>query len=138
MSPLRASARSKLRRNIEGRRANNEKGRHSQAAPNVIPAAEQSQRKWCRMFELLSKFEPGQLIGLTAVVGGLSCGALAIVMGIWLAMRKTELEAGLKRSMLERGMSAAEIRIVMEAGSCSSNEHGDQPAHAKQPAYSEI
>jgi hypothetical protein len=84
------------------------------------------------MLELLSRFEPGELIGLTAVVGGLICGIVAIVMGVGLAHHKAELAAGLKRSMLERGMSAAEIRMVMEAGSCSAAEHG------KQPSYQEI
>jgi hypothetical protein len=90
------------------------------------------------MFELLSRFDPGQFIGLTAVVGGLTCGALGIVSGVWLANRKSELSAGLKRSMLERGMSAEEIRVVMEAGSCTSPEHGAQPSYSKQPAYTEI
>ncbi len=84
------------------------------------------------MLELLSKFDAGELIGLTAVVGGLMCGALGIVMGVGLAIRRTELEAGLKRSMVERGMSAEEIRIVMNAGSENSLEHG------KQPAYTEL
>ena len=60
------------------------------------------------MFELLSKFEPPQLIGLTVIVGGLICGLVATVMGIGLAIRKTELAASLKKSMLERGMSAQE------------------------------
>jgi hypothetical protein len=90
------------------------------------------------MIELLSRFEPGQLIGLTAVVGGLGCGALGIVMGVWCAIRKTELEAGLKRSMIERGMSAEEIRMVIDEGSFASAGHGGQRVHAKQPAYSEI
>ena len=80
------------------------------------------------MFELLSKFEPGELIGLTAVVGGLICGILGTVMGIGLAIRKMELEASLKKSMLERGMSAEEIRMVIDTGSCPSLEHGKQPA----------
>ena len=84
------------------------------------------------MVELLSKFDPGQLIGLTAVVGGLTCGIVATVMGILLAMRKNELDAGLKKAMLERGMSAEEIRMVMDAGSYKELEH------RKQPAYSEV
>lgn len=84
------------------------------------------------MLELLSKFEPGELIGLTAVVGGLICGVLGTVMGIGLAIRKNELEASLKKSMLERGMSAEEIRMVMDAGSY------DELEHRKQPAYSEV
>jgi hypothetical protein len=84
------------------------------------------------MMELLYRFHPGELIGLTAVVGGLITGIVAIVMGIGHATRKAELDAGLKKSMLERGMSAQEIRMVMEAGSCESIDHG------KQPAYQEI
>jgi hypothetical protein len=84
------------------------------------------------MLELLSKFDAGELIGLTAVVGGLMCGALGIVMGVGLAIRRTELEAGLKRSMLERGMSAEEIRIVIHAGSEPSLEHGKQPAYRER------
>jgi hypothetical protein len=84
------------------------------------------------MIELLSKFDPGGLVGLTAVVGGLVCGLVSIVMGTALAIRKAELAAGLKKSMVERGMSAEEIRMVMEVRSDGSLEHG------KQPAYSEI
>jgi hypothetical protein len=84
------------------------------------------------MIELLSKFEPGELIGLTAVLGGLICGVTGIVMGIGLAIRKTELESGLKKAMVERGMSAEEIRMVMDAGSDRSLAHG------KKPAYQEV
>jgi hypothetical protein len=90
------------------------------------------------MFELLSRFDPGQLIGLTAVVGGLLCGVVGIVMGVGLAIRKTELDASLKKTMLERGMSAEEIRMVMHAGPCTRPEHFERPAQPKQAAYSEI
>jgi hypothetical protein len=69
------------------------------------------------MYELFSKMEPGELIGLVAVVGGLVCGIIAIVMGVGLEMRRIELAAALKKDMLERGMTPEEIRIVMEAGS---------------------
>ena len=84
------------------------------------------------MYELLSRMHPGEFIGLTAVAGGLLCGLVAIVMGIGLEMRRVELAAALKKNMLERGMTPEEIRIVMEAGSCRS----EQPA--KEPAYSEV
>ena len=90
------------------------------------------------MFELLSRFDPGQLIGFTAVVGGLLCGVVAIVMGVGLGIRKTELDASLKKSMIERGMSAEEICMVMDARPCKRPEHFKQPAQPKQPAYSEI
>ena len=68
------------------------------------------------MEELLSKFEPGHLIGLVSVIGGFACGIVAIVMGVGLEIRRVELAADLKKDMLERGMTAEEIRIVMEAG----------------------
>jgi hypothetical protein len=81
------------------------------------------------MMELLSKFDADELIGFTAVVGGLMCGALGIVMGVWFAIRRVELAAGLKRSMVERGMSAEEICMVMDAGSRPSLKSGKQPAY---------
>jgi hypothetical protein len=81
------------------------------------------------MMELLSKFDAGELIGLTAVVGGLMCGALGIVMGVGLAIRRVEVGAGIKRAMVERGMSAEEIRMVMDSGSPASIESGKQPAY---------
>jgi hypothetical protein len=68
------------------------------------------------MTDLLSRFEPGEFIGLVAVAGGLLCGLSAIVMGIWHEVRRTEINAALKRDMLDRGMSAEEIRIVLESG----------------------
>jgi hypothetical protein len=71
------------------------------------------------MLELLSRFDSGELIGLVAVVGAFLCGLPAVVMGIWLAIRQTETAAALKQDMLNRGMSAEEIRIVLEAGSGS-------------------
>src|SRR5271166_5663669 len=85
------------------------------------------------MYELLSKMEPGQLIGLVSVVGGLVCGIVAIVMGVGLETRRVELAAALKRDMLERGMSAEEIRIVMEAGSKNS-----QRLFCKSPVDAEV
>jgi hypothetical protein len=84
------------------------------------------------MIELLSKFGPGEVIGLTAVVGGLICALVWIVMGVGLEFRKAELAAELKKSMVERGMSAEEIRLVMDAGTDRALKEG------KQPAYSEI
>ena len=77
------------------------------------------------MEAILSKFEPGELIGLVAVGGGLLvgllCGLTGIIMGIWHNARQTEIAATLKRDMLNRGMSAEEIRVVIEAGTHSSH-----------------
>ena len=83
------------------------------------------------MHELLLKIEPGHLIGLVAVAGGLVCGIVAIVMGIGLEIRRVELAAALKKDMLERGMTAEEIRIVMEAGSKIPKRPGKGPVDAE-------
>jgi hypothetical protein len=72
--------------------------------------------------EFLAKFNAGELIGLVAVAGGLLCGMFAIVMGCWEKIRRAELSAGLKRDMLNRGMSAEEIRTVLEAGTKGSRK----------------
>ena len=68
------------------------------------------------MVEYLSKYTPGELIALVSVAGGLICGTVTIVAVYWHSGRKAEIEAKLKADMLERGMSADEIRIVLEAG----------------------
>jgi hypothetical protein len=98
----------------------------------VVPALNLYEVEQRVMYELLAKIEPGQLIGLVAVVGGLVCGIVGIVMGVGLEIRRAELAAGLKKDMLERGMSAEEIRIVMEAGSKNSERL------CKSPAYPEV
>jgi hypothetical protein len=74
------------------------------------------------MTEILSKFNAGEIIGLVAVTGGLLCGLMAIVMGIWYEHRKTEVNAALKQDMLNRGMTADEIRMVMDAGTPQSGK----------------
>lgn len=74
------------------------------------------------MPELLSRFEAGELIGLVAVSGGLLCGLVAIFMGIWHEHRKTEFNAALKQDMLNRGMSADDIRTVLDAGTNASGK----------------
>jgi hypothetical protein len=78
------------------------------------------------MMDLLSKFEAGELIGLVAVAGGLLCGILcgttAILTAYWHRNRKAEIIAALKHEMLERGMSAEDIRTVIDAGSKGSRK----------------
>jgi hypothetical protein len=66
--------------------------------------------------------EPGELIGLVAVAGGLLCGIVGIVMGCWLEMRKVAGANDLKQNMLERGMSAEEIQTVLDAGADSAGK----------------
>jgi hypothetical protein len=97
----------------------------------VIPASDLFDVEQRVMYELLSKMEPGQLIGLVAVVGGLVCGLVAIVMGVGLEIRRVELAAALKKDMLERGMTAEEIRIVMQAGWKNSERLGKSHVDAE-------
>ena len=68
------------------------------------------------MSELISKLGNGEIIGFTAVVGAMLCGIFAIVGGILLKIRKESVGASLKQNMLDRGMSAEDIKTVMEAG----------------------
>ena len=79
------------------------------------------------MYELFSKMDPGAFIGLVSLVGGLVCGIVAIVMNVGLEIRRVEL----KKDMLERGMTAEEIRIVMEAGSKNSQRLCKSPVEAE-------
>ena len=89
------------------------------------------------MSEVLSRFNSGDLIGLVAVGGlvlcGLVCGTLGIILGFYARAqetRQTELTCALKQDMLNRGMSAEEIRTVLEAGA-----KGARGAADRQPAY---
>jgi hypothetical protein len=77
--------------------------------------------------EFLNKVNGGELIALVAVAGGLLCGIIAIVAGSWQKVRRTEIAAALKRDMLNRGMSADEIRTVLEAG--TKNSRKDSRGH---------
>ncbi len=74
------------------------------------------------MSEVFTRFEPGEMIGLVAVAGGLLCGLVAIFMGIWHEHRKSEINGALKQDMLNRGMSAEDIRTVLEAGTGTSSK----------------
>jgi len=73
------------------------------------------------MADLLSKFDGGQLIAVVAIVGGLLFVTIASVVKSaarsWRGIREAEINAALKQDMLNRGMSADDIRTVLEAGS---------------------
>ncbi|HVA51764.1 MAG TPA: hypothetical protein VNH11_35815 [Pirellulales bacterium] len=68
------------------------------------------------MMDILSKFESGETIALVAVAGGLICGITAIVGGTLAKCWRQGREMALKEEMIERGMSADEIRTVIECG----------------------
>jgi hypothetical protein len=68
------------------------------------------------MGEYLARLPFGELMGLLSVSGGLLIGLIAVAGGIWSEVRKTEITASLKHDMLARGMSAEDIRMVLDAG----------------------
>jgi hypothetical protein len=51
---------------------------------------------------------------VAAIVGAAISGPM--IAGFWYKARRNEMELTLKQSMIERGMTADEIRTVMEAG----------------------
>jgi hypothetical protein len=71
----------------------------------------------------------GEWIGFMIVGGGLLIGLIAVAGGIWSDVRKREIAAALKHDMLERGMSAEDIRAVLEAGTKRSRK-SDCDSHA--------
>ena len=83
------------------------------------------------MYELLSNVDPGLLIGLVSTVGAFTTAIVFIVMRVGLEIRRVELSAALKKDMLERGMTAEEIRIVMEAVSKNSQRLCKSPVEAE-------
>jgi hypothetical protein len=72
------------------------------------------------MHDFLSRFDSGEIIALVAVVGGLVIGPIIVVLNNWHEMRKVEMLNQLKQEMLARGMSADEIRTVLDAGTKTS------------------
>jgi hypothetical protein len=72
------------------------------------------------MAEFLSRLNFGEMMGFIAITGGLLIGFVAVLGGIWSDVRKREIAAGLKHDMLERGMSAEDIRMVLDTGKKSS------------------
>jgi hypothetical protein len=68
------------------------------------------------MTEFLSKFDSRELLGLVSIVGGLLFTLLIFAGHYWHKVRIAEIAARLKQDMLDRGMSADEIKTVLEAG----------------------
>jgi hypothetical protein len=77
------------------------------------------------MTEFLSRFSGGELIAVIAITGGLIIVLVIMVADYWHRIRKAEIAAKLKQDMLDRGMSAEEIRIVLDAGTKKSPFGGE-------------
>lgn len=69
------------------------------------------------MSEILSKLDGAGVIAIFAVAGGFVLAFVAILTSAWTKVRQAEAVAALKQDLAARGMSAEEIRIVLEAGS---------------------
>jgi hypothetical protein len=74
------------------------------------------------MTEFLLRFGNDEIIGLVALFGAFLCGIPAVIGGIWYALRTAEISGALKQDMLNRGMSAEEIQIVLDAGTDRSGK----------------
>ena len=68
------------------------------------------------MNEFMSRLNPGEMIALVSICGGMLIGLVSVGLGVWHKVRAEEIAAELKRDMLDRGMSADEIKTVLEAG----------------------
>jgi hypothetical protein len=76
--------------------------------------------------ELSSAFGREGLFWL--VVGLIVLGV--VIANQWRKIRQAEIQAALKQDMLERGMSAEEIKLVLEAGQKCRSRSSGQDARA--------
>jgi hypothetical protein len=74
------------------------------------------------MDQLFSKFRSDDFIALVAVVGVFICVMTLIVARYWYKTRQADNLTRLKSDMINRGMSAEEIRVVLEVGAKTSLE----------------
>ena len=83
------------------------------------------------MTEVLTKLNPGELIGLLWTAGPILCALVWIILGHGLEYHRANLAAALKKTMVERGMTPEEIRLVMDAGSKGSKDPCKGPAEVE-------
>jgi hypothetical protein len=76
------------------------------------------------MVELLTQ-EPWLVVCMLVALVIVSCVAIVFLTDYVRSSRQAEIDAGLKQLMIERGMSAAEIKIVLEANTYA--EANNQP-----------
>jgi hypothetical protein len=67
------------------------------------------------MSELSAVYDAAGLIVLFVAVGGVLFFLALVIGNYWRDIRLAELEANLKQDMLDRGMTADEIKTIIEA-----------------------
>ena len=65
------------------------------------------------MTEVLTKLNPGELVGLLWTAGPIFCALVWIILGHVLEYHRVSVAAALKKAMVERGMTADEIVQVL-------------------------
>jgi hypothetical protein len=85
--------------------------------PWCLIAGEPSMNEF--MLELVKN---GHIVPLGVVSLGILIGVVAIVATFWHKTRMAEMEASLKHKMLDQGMSAADIQMVLQAKGDESNQ----------------
>ena len=83
------------------------------------------------MTEVLTKLNPGELVGLLWTAGPIFCALVWIILGHVLEYHQVSVAAALKKTMVERGMTPEEIRLVMDAGSKRSQVPCKGPAEVE-------
>lgn len=67
------------------------------------------------MVDLLSRVDGGNLAFIISLAALLLFGLISYYIGVWYTLRRSEIEAELKREMIQKGMSADEITQVLNA-----------------------
>ena len=68
------------------------------------------------MSDVLTRLDSNDLVGVVGIISGLAMSAAFGLSTAWSRMRRAQIAADLKRDMLDRGLSAEEIKTVLEAG----------------------
>jgi hypothetical protein len=71
------------------------------------------------VFDFLTSGDPGVVIPIVTLSLVAACLLAPVVAICWYKIHKNSVAAALKQDMLNRGMSADEIKTVLDAGSKS-------------------
>jgi hypothetical protein len=91
-------------------------------------ASNHSSGEESNMVEILSS-SPWLVVCVLIALVSVACTAIVFLTEYFRKSRQAEIDAGLKQMMLERGMSAADIKTVLEA----STDGEELRSYANQP-----